>query len=208
MEVIDNESQTAGGHSMAMQHERVKDVGCGMLIKGAQDTENVMVLPLQEVKVDIKIMDSIAKTIVNQVFCNPHTSAQAGAIEVQYKFPRIKDAIVTRMVFTLDDRTIETLVEVKEKAEQKYDDALAAGNMAIKMNESEDHPKFYEIDIGNIKPGQKVQVEIHLVAPLAVVGGAFDYNLPLLYFPRLKNVENPVSGQQDLNLELTATIQS
>ena len=190
---------------MTMQHERVKDVSCGMLIKDAQDTENVMVLPLQEVKVDIKIMDSIAKTMVNQVFCNPDTSAQAGAIEVQYKFPRIKDAIVTRMVFTLDDRTIETLVEEKEKAEQKYDDAIAAGNMAIKMNESEDHQKFYEIDIGNIKPGQKVQVEIHLVAPLAVVGGAFDYNLPLLYFPRL---ENPVSSQQDLNLELTATIQS
>jgi Ca-activated chloride channel family protein len=66
------------------------------------------------------------------VFYNPDTSEQP--IEVQYKFPKLKDAVVARMVFTLDDRTIETKVEEKEKAQEKYDDAIAAGNTAVKMS--------------------------------------------------------------------------
>jgi hypothetical protein len=48
------------------------------------------------------------------VFYNPDTSEQP--IEVQYKFPKLKDAVVARMVFTLDDRTIVAKVEEKEKA--------------------------------------------------------------------------------------------
>ena len=71
-------------------------------------------LPLQAVKVDVDIMDSIAKSKINQVFYNPDTSEQP--IEVQYKFPKLKDAVVARMVFTLDDRTIVAKVEEKEKA--------------------------------------------------------------------------------------------
>ena len=62
------------------------------------------------------------------------------------------------MVFTLDDRTIETQVEEKQRAEEKYDDAIASGKMAVKMNQSKDNQELYEIDIGNIKAGQKVYV--------------------------------------------------
>ena len=87
------------------------------------------------------------------------------------------------MVFTLDDRTIETKVEEKEKAQEKYDDAIAAGNTAVKMSQSKDDEELYEIDIGNIRAGQTVEVEIHLVAALKAPLGAFDYTLPLIYFP-------------------------
>ena len=129
---------------------------CGMYVKEEPEQEGIRFLPIQEVKVDVTIVDSIATTKVDQVFYNPDTSTEA--IEVQYKFPMIQDAIVTKMVFTLDDRTIETQVEEKQRADEKYDDATAAGKMAVKMNQSKDNQGLYEIDIGNIKAGQKVHV--------------------------------------------------
>ena len=162
-----------------MKYEKGQRVLSGMSIKNKPE-ENVF-LPLQEVKVDVDITDSIAKTKINQVFYNPDTSEQP--IEVQYKFPKLKDAVVARMVFTLDDRTIETKVEEKEKAQEKYDDAIAAGNTAVKMSQSKDDEELYEIDIGNIRAGQTVEVEIHLVTALKAPLGAFDYTLPLIYFP-------------------------
>jgi hypothetical protein len=51
------------------------------------------------------------------------------------------------------------------------------------MSERKDDEELYEMDIGNIRAGQTVEVEIHLVAALKAPLGAFEYTLPLIYFP-------------------------
>ena len=57
------------------------------------------------------------------------------------------------MSIQLDDRTIEGKVMEKEKAHNKYDDAIASGHFASLMKESETKDKFIELNIGNIQPG-------------------------------------------------------
>jgi len=55
------------------------------------------------------------------------------------------------MTITVGDKTIEGKIMEKEKAQNKYDDALAAGNTASLMKESKN--EFMELNIGNILPG-------------------------------------------------------
>lgn len=56
-------------------------------------------------------------------------------MELTYKFPKFNGVIVSRLTISIgDDRVIEARVHEKQKAEQKFDDAIAAGHGAVKMN--------------------------------------------------------------------------
>jgi len=57
------------------------------------------------------------------------------------------------MQVTVGDKTINTKVMEKEKAQEKYDDAIAAGNQATILKESKDKEEMHQLDIGNVLPG-------------------------------------------------------
>lgn len=57
------------------------------------------------------------------------------------------------MLITVGDKTVETKVMEKEKAEAKYDDAAAAGNFAALLQESKADLDLHQVDIGTILPG-------------------------------------------------------
>lgn len=57
------------------------------------------------------------------------------------------------MQITLGDKTIEAKVMEKEKAEEKYDDAIAAGNMAALLAEKNEDADMHEVNIGHVLPG-------------------------------------------------------
>ena len=88
------------------------------------------------------------------------------------------------MLITLGDKTIEAKVMEKEKAQQKYDDAIAAGNMAALLSEKNDEVDMHEVSIGQVLPGQTVIVEMMMIQPLAIVGGSYKLILPLSYYPK------------------------
>ena len=46
-----------------------------------------------------------------------------------------------------------------ERAQETYDDAIATGNLAAVLKESK-NLDLYQIDIGNILPGQTVSIEL------------------------------------------------
>jgi hypothetical protein len=48
----------------------------------------------------------------------------------------------------------------KEKAQEKYDDALAAGNAAVMVQEHEKDKDLLKMQIGGIQPGQEVTVKV------------------------------------------------
>ena len=56
----------------------------------------------------------------------------------------------------------------KEKAQEKYDDAIAEGKAAVLLSESQDNKELHQMDIGNILPGQEACIELHLIQPLLV----------------------------------------
>jgi len=51
-------------------------------------------------------------------------------VEVSYKFKMPEECVISSMIIQIDDKTIEGKVMEKEKAQNKYDDAIASGNLA------------------------------------------------------------------------------
>lgn len=87
------------------------------------------------------------------------------------------------MKITLGEKTIQAKIMDKEKAKEKYEDAMASGNQVTMLNEDD---KMHQLDIGNIQPNQKAIVEICILRPLSSEDGAFNFRLPTEYFPDAK----------------------
>jgi len=86
------------------------------------------------------------------------------------------------MKVTVGGKTIEANIMEKEKAQDKYDNAISSGNQAALMKEAKG--EFLELQIGNIMPGQEATIEITIVQHLESTNGAFDFEFPLTYFPK------------------------
>lgn len=75
----------------------------------------------------------------------------------------------------------------KNEAREKYDDAIAAGNTAVKMEENEDLPDILSLLIGNLKSGQKAIITINIVNKLTTVGDEFyNFIFPMNFIPKYK----------------------
>ena len=70
------------------------------------------------------------------------------SVEVTFKFPKEENSVISKMQITLGDKTIEAKVEDKDKAQEKYDDAISAGNMAALLTEKNEDADMHEVNIG------------------------------------------------------------
>ena len=112
-------------------------------------------MPLESISTSVVIYESLAKISLTYTFVNPKADSADGEstkpvntvpsdtacpIEATYKFPKLKDTFVARLSISVgDDRVIEARVCEKEKAEQKYGDAIAAGHTAAMLRDDKDH---------------------------------------------------------------------
>ena len=74
----------------------------------------------------------------------------------------------------------------KKSALNKYDNAVAKGDLASVLTEQSDD--MYTLLVGNIMPDEEVIVEITILCPLKFENGAYLFSVPLNYFP--DSVEN------------------
>ena len=61
--------------------------------------------------------------------------------------------MLSKMKVTIGDKTIEAKIMDIERAEKKYEDAVAGGHTAAILRESNDNVDLHQLDIGNILPG-------------------------------------------------------
>ena len=53
----------------------------------------------------------------------------------------------------------------------------------------EDKKKYYVLNIGNIKPGERAIVDLCFQKSLKIVAGSFDFSVPLHFLPKIpKNI--------------------
>ena len=97
------------------------------------------------VYIDTELNEFYAKTNVTQYYVNKTKNT----IELVVKFPQNPKIQFSKFDLELNGKKVTSKILEKEKAKEKYNDAIASGNVGI-ISSIED--KFIKVNIGNIAP--------------------------------------------------------
>ena len=107
----------------------------------------------ETVYISSKINEIFATSEIVQYFTNKLDKA----IELTISFPLKHEIQLTKFLITIGDKTIISKVLTKEKAEEKYTDAISSGNTGIISTFNETYSN-YTVNVGNILPKEKVKL--------------------------------------------------
>lgn len=159
-------------------------VPCGLMVQGAQ-------VPLRGVRVEAKLTGLCAEVTVAHRYQNTETVP----VEAVYVFPLEEGAAVCGFRARVGGRLIEGQVQEREKAFETYDNAMSQGHGAFLLDQ--ERPNIFTASVGNLKPGEPVEVEVSYVAQLQREGEAVRFFLPTTISPRYSPAAPPEVGQPD-----------
>lgn len=165
-------------------------------------------LPLKDLRFHAEVKDCISSVEILQHFVNTGKTA----IECEYSFPiDNKTTAVTSLTVTIGDQVIEGKITEKEKAEEKYSDAIARGRTAIKMDQDENQPDIIKILVGNLLPQQEAIIVVKYVKQLEIEDKSWSFRIPVNYIPRTKPIQlfdNPATSKLAYNWSASVLIDS
>ncbi|RIB28440.1 vault protein inter-alpha-trypsin domain-containing protein [Gigaspora rosea] len=127
-----------------------------MLIVGEEN--NKKLVPLKKVVVNAWVVDMIAEVNITQIYEN----LEKDKIEAIYEFNISDTAAVCEFEATIDDkRKIIGIVKEAEQAKKEYKEAINQGYGAYLLEEKKSD--IFKCSVGNIMPGQKVEIKIKYV---------------------------------------------
>ena len=154
-----------------------EDVTQGAL-RVVQQDGRVVECPLRHTDVAADVSGFIARVKVTQTFYNPTNER----IEAVYVFPLPHESAVDDMTMVIGQRKIVGLIKRRAEARQIYEEALAAGQTAALLEQ--ERPNIFTQSVGNIDPGQEVNIEIHYVDVLNYDMGTYEFHFPMVVGPR------------------------
>jgi Ca-activated chloride channel family protein len=86
------------------------------------------------------------------------------------------------MTITIGDRVISGKIKRKEEARAIYNAARDAGYSAALLDQ--ERPNIFTQSVANIRPGDKVKVQIQYVETLKYEDGGFEFTFPMVVGPR------------------------
>ena len=69
--------------------------------------------------------------------------------------------------------------------------------MAALLTQKKDQKDLLELDVGNILPGQEVEVNIQMMCLLKVEAATYCFKIPSLFFPMYKSMDGKVDKNFD-----------
>lgn len=172
-------------------------------------------IPLEGVSVEAHLKDFTAKVTISQRFVNRGPRP----IEAVYVFPLDEGAAVCSFEAVVDGVRVTGQAMDREKAFEKYDDAMAAGHGAYLLDE--ERADVFTVSVGNLPPGKEATIRIATVAELSAEGDDIRFTLPTTVSPRYapeadrkgvgrspaEALNPPVAFQVSYSLDLTVTLE-
>ena len=161
-------------------------------------TRNGTSIALRGVDVDARILGLVAETRLTQRYRN----ATATNLEVAYTFPLPVDGVLLAFEVMLGDRPYSGKVMPRREAEVNYEQAIEQGDAAFRLQKLRDG--LYTATLGNLKPGEEVEIHLRYAETLRWQAGRLRYRLPTVIAPRygeptgMQPWQKPVT---DLNAE-------
>ena len=136
---------------------------------------------INEIIIQVMINEAYAITKVIQFYENKSNDN----VELSLEFPISQKIVIRRMKATMNDKIIMSKIFEKNKAIEKYTDSISSGNVAILGQENVTNPKLFEVKIGNLQPGEKLEVETELMQSLSSSDLSYEYSFNLYKIPNL-----------------------
>lgn len=143
-----------------------------------QTDDGLRELPLQESTYETLVIGTVAETTVTQVFANPFSEP----IEAVYAFPLHEHAAVDDYWIHIGERSLHGEIHRREEAKQIYEDAKAQGRRTGLLEQ--ERPNVFTQSVANIAPGESIEVQMHVVQPIAQQAGRGTLSLPTVVGPR------------------------
>jgi hypothetical protein len=123
-------------------------------------------MPLAACALTVDAKGGLARVVLVQRFVNSH----AEPLSVTYKLPLPEDAAVSDFGFTVGTRRVQGIVQRKADARETYERALASGRSAALLEQ--ERASLFVQEIGNVPPGESLEVRITLDQPLVWIADA------------------------------------
>ena len=152
------------------------------------------------------INEIFATTEVTQYFINKSDKS----IELTITFPIKEEINLTKFVVSIEDKIIISKVMAKEKAEEKYGDSIASGNMGF-ISKYKEEMKSYTVNIGNLNPNQQLELKAIFIQMLGSNDLSYEYIImdqyPSFHSQELK-IDEPTNKmiKAEFNLETQTKI--
>lgn len=140
------------------------------------------VLPLKSTDAIVDIAGVIALVTVRQTYRNTGNKA----IEAVYVFPGSTRAAIHAMKMKIGERIIIAKIEEREKARNDYTRAINDGHMASLLEQ--ERPNVFRMNVGNIMPGDLVEVELQYTENLVSIEGVYEFIYPTVVGPRYSGI--------------------
>ncbi|MCB9593028.1 MAG: VWA domain-containing protein [Sandaracinaceae bacterium] len=155
-------------------------------------TSDGSAIPLTGVRVDATLRGACLEVEVTQRYRN----AESVPIEAVYVFPLEEGSAVCGFAALVGDEIVRGRVEEREKAFEAYDDAMMEGHGAFLLDQ--ERPDVFTASVGNLRPGETVELQIRYVAMARREGDALRVAIPTTVSPRyVPGAASPEVGQPD-----------
>ncbi|XP_066524935.1 von Willebrand factor A domain-containing protein 5A-like [Hoplias malabaricus] len=179
-------------------------VNCGLL------TNKNEPVPLKGIDVDVQVQGHVATVGSTLQYVNEEESP----LEAVFVFPMPADASVCHFSAKIADKEIVAKVKEREEAREEYDDAIASGDQAFLLEESEESVDVFRLSVGSLPPGQSAAVTFVYVTELSVqADDALRFCLPAILNPRYTPpgtgggiVSEITSASSDIPYSLSLTV--
>ena len=142
-----------------------------------------------------------ATTEVVQYF----TNELKDPIELKILFPILKKLSLSKFVVSLDDKVIVSKVMPKEKAEEKYNDTIASGNVGF-ISRYEDNNQSYSVNIGNLAPNKQVKLQSIFIQMIESNDLSYEFsimeNYPAFYYEGMNKNDSNKNKKIDANIKI------
>ncbi len=166
-------------------------------------------LPLESTSVEARIAAMFAEVTVHQVYKNRGDRT----LEAIYVFPASTRAAVHGMRLKIGERTIVAEIREREQARQEYRDAVGQGRAGALLEQ--DRPNLFQMKVGNILPGDRIEAELDYSELLEPSSGVYEFVYPTVVGPRYSTTSGatatpythagePASYRIDISIDLAA----
>lgn len=145
---------------------------------GLKSTETGEVLVLRGITVSTRITGLLAATTLVQHYKNDTESN----LELTYTFPLPVSGTLLSFTVGIGERKFEGRVIPRSQAEEEYEQAIDEGNSAFRLQEI--RAGMYTATLGNVMPGEAVEITVSYAEPLPWNGKSIRYRLPTTIAPR------------------------